>query len=29
MFISNVRAPLDGVQSLVVLAMASFAFLFA
>jgi hypothetical protein len=29
MFISNVRAPLDGVQSLIVLAMASFAFLFA
>jgi len=28
MFISNVRAPLDGVQSLVVLALASFAFLF-
>jgi hypothetical protein len=28
MFISNVRAPLDGVQSLIVLAMASFAFLF-
>ena len=28
MFISNVRAPLDGVQSLVVLALATFAFLF-